>query len=213
MNRPDLESLQCCSCCGLVQRVPPAPSGLKVCCARCASALRIVGRRTASHRLTLALCLSAVVLYPLAIGLPMLRVEKLGHRGESSVLEGTVELLASGQYWVGVVVFLCSIVFPIGKLFSLLLLCSAGRNLSHRHRALTYHCVEWTGRWGMLDVLLVAILVTTLKLRDVVDVSAGPAAFAFAACVVLSLLASASFDPHLLWQPIERARHAGPEAS
>jgi uncharacterized paraquat-inducible protein A len=71
--------------------------------------------------------------------------------------------------------------------------------LGRKHRAWTYHLVEWTGRWGMLDVLLVAILVAALKVGDLVEVHAGPAALAFTCCVVLSLLAAACFDPHSLW--------------
>ena len=67
-------------------------------------------------------------------------------------------------------------------------------------RAGTYRLVEWTGRWGMLDVLLVTMLVAVLKLRDLVEVTPGPAAIAFTAMVVLSLLASAAFDPHRLWE-------------
>ena len=72
--------------------------------------------------------------------------------------------------------------------------------MAHHHRALTYRLVEWTGRWGMLDVLLVAILVAALKLGDVMDVTPGPAAAAFAVCVVLSLLATALFDPRSVWE-------------
>jgi len=64
---------------------------------------------------------------------------------------------------------------------------------------MTYRLVEWTGRWGMLDVLLVAILVAVLKLGDLMTVSAGPGLLAFTACVTLSLFAAASFDPHGLW--------------
>ena len=72
--------------------------------------------------------------------------------------------------------------------------------LGDERRALTYHLVEWTGRWGMLDVLLVALLVAVLKLGELVQLSAGPAALAFTGCVLLNLLASASFDPHALWR-------------
>ena len=96
---------------------------------------------------------------------------------------------------VALIVGLCSVVLPLGKLGALLVLSAGGLHLRHHHRALTYHLVEWTGRWGMLDVLLVAVLVAVLKLGDVVEVSAGPAALAFTSCVVLSLLASAFFDP------------------
>ena len=64
----------------------------------------------------------------------------------------------------------------------------------------TYRVVEFTGRWGMLDVLLVTLLIAVVKLGDVVQVAPGPAALAFTAVVVLSLLAAATFDPHALWE-------------
>jgi paraquat-inducible protein A len=91
-------------------------------------------------------------------------------------------------------------VFPISKLLGLLVLTTRALPLATRHRALTYSIIHWTGRWGMLDVLLVAVLVAALKLGNSIEVSAGPAAVAFASCVILSLLAAASFDPYSLWE-------------
>jgi len=64
----------------------------------------------------------------------------------------------------------------------------------------TYRLIEWTGRFGMLDVLLIAIVVAWIKFGELFEVSAGPAALTFASVVLLSLFASASFDPHALWQ-------------
>jgi paraquat-inducible protein A len=130
----------------------------------------------------------------------MLNVEQFGHRNEASILQGVVTLISGGHLVVGVVVLLCSIVLPLGKLVSLLVLSGGGWFMRHEQKAITYHIVEWTGRWGMLDILLVAILVAVLKIGDWVEVTAGPAAFAFTACVVLSLLATASFDPRRLWR-------------
>ena len=78
---------------------------------------------------------------------------------------------------------------------------SAGEMLlPSRQRALTYRLVEFLGRWGMLDVVLIAVLVAAVKLGDLVEVRPGPGLAVFASVVVLSLLASASFDPHGLWE-------------
>jgi paraquat-inducible protein A len=154
-----------------------------------------------SNAWTAAIALAALLLYPFAVGLPILRVEQFGHARGTSILDGVASLLAAGDYFVGVVVLLCSVVFPLGKLIALLVLAGGGLRLHGSHRALTYRVVEWTGRWGMLDVLVVAVLVATLKLGDALQVQAGPAALAFACVVLLSLLASATFDPHSLWEP------------
>ncbi len=192
-------ALLTCPCCGQVQTAPPIPPGKRLCCARCNAGLHGHARRLRSNSRTAAVALAALILYPLAISLPMLRIERFGHRHEASILEGTVTLLSHGQVLVGVVVLLCSIVLPLGKLAGLLVLSAGGLRMRRQHRAWTYHLVEWTGRWGMLDVLLVAVLVAALKVGDLVEVYPGPAALAFTVCVVLSLLATACFDPHSLW--------------
>ena len=192
--------MRTCSYCGLTQTIPEIPRGMRACCARCGTSLRLpVHRQRASSR-TAAVSLAALILYPLAVTLPILRVSKLGHQHETGILEGTARLLADGQLAVGLVVLVCSVLLPLMKLVSLLLLSSGKAFLGRRHRAFTYQVVEWTGRFGMLDVLLVALLVAVLKLGDVVTVSAGPGVLAFAACVLLSLVASALFNPHDLWE-------------
>ena len=97
-------------------------------------------------------------------------------------------------------VIICSVVIPLVKLAGLLAL-SLDQPLLHRaHRARIHRFIEVAGRWGMIDVLLVALLVAALKLGDVVDLTPGPGVTAFTACVGLSLLASACFDPHSIWR-------------
>jgi len=191
--------LAACPCCGLVHRIGAVPANMRAHCSRCQTGLHKRSSSLRCNSRTAALAFAGLLLYPVAISLPMIRVEQFGHHNDASILEGTATLLSSGHILVGVVVLLCSVVLPLGKLLSLLVLSAGGLLMRKEHRALTYQIVEFTGRWGMLDVLLVAILVAVLKLGDMVDVSAGPAALAFTACVILSLLASASFDAHGLW--------------
>lgn len=193
------ETLRACGCCGLLQRVPEVPENAVVRCVRCRTEIPVPGQRAYGNQRTAALALGALVLYPLAITLPILEIEKFGHHQESSIVQGTISLLSGGQWLLGLVVLTCSLVFPLGKLLALLVLSAGGKSLGQEHRAFTYHLVEWTGRWGMLDVLLVAVLVAALKLGDLVEVHAGLGALLFSVTVVLSLLASASFEPHLLW--------------
>jgi paraquat-inducible protein A len=193
-------SIRTCPCCGLAQTLPNIPPRMKAECSRCGTALHRPGASLRSNNRTAAVALAALVLYPIAITQPILQVQSLGHRTESSILDGTVKLLANGQLVVGVIILLCSVVIPLTKLISLLVLSLGGLGLRKHHRAWTYRLIEWTGRWGMLDVLLVAILVAVLKLGDTMVVTPGPAAAAFTMCVVLSLLATACFDPHSLWE-------------
>lgn len=195
-------TIRSCPCCGLAHTVPAIPRGMRACCVRCSTTLHKRSTLVRSNARTAAIATAALILYPIAVGLPMVRVEKFGHHNEASILEGIATLLGSGHFVVGVIVLLCSVVLPLGKLMALLVLSAGGLQLRSRHRALTYRIVEWTGRWGMLDVLLVAILVAAIKIGDLVDVAAGPATLAFTSCVVLSLLATAAFDPHSLWESL-----------
>ena len=128
-----------------------------------------------------------------------MRIERFGHLKQASIWEGSVGLLSHGEFFVGTVVLVCSMVLPLFKLLGLLTLSSGASWLGSRQRSWTYRLIEWTGRWGMLDVLLIAVVVAWVKVGDLVEVRPGPAALAFTVCVLLSLLASASFDPHALW--------------
>jgi len=199
MSAPALP-LAACSCCGLVQQLPVAGARQRVRCLRCHTAFRSPGARQASRRRTAALALAALLLYPVAMTLPIMQVERLGAVHRASILSGGLELFADGQVLVGLIVLLCSVVLPLVKLAGLFVLAGGAVGRRPRLAARTFHLVEWTGRWGMLDVLLVALLVAFLKLGQIVELHAGPAALVFSSCVLLNLLASASFDPHSLWQ-------------
>ena len=135
-------AIRSCPCCGLGQTVPPVPPGMRACCARCGTSLHKRSTILRSNSRTAAIALAALVLYPLAVSLPMIRVERFGHHNEASILEGTATLLASGHVVVGLIVLLCSVILPLGKLLALLLLSAGGLRLRHQHRALTSICGE-----------------------------------------------------------------------
>jgi paraquat-inducible protein A len=203
----DHAALKACHCCGLVQRLPALGSDCAALCARCGTTLWHPARRRSKGR-TFAAALAALILFPLAVGLPIMRFERLGHAHDASVWSGSIGLLARGELFVGGVVLLCSFVIPLAKLLGLLAITGPRSLLGRRHRAATYRAIELAGRWGMLDVLVIAILVAWVKLGDLVQVRPGPAAAAFTLCVVLSLCASAWFDPHALWEEEEPQRAA-----
>jgi paraquat-inducible protein A len=149
--------------------------------------------------LSASLAISALLLYVPATTLPMLRIEQLGHRHEDSLLSGVAALFAQDYWLVGTVVLLFSVILPPLKLAALLVLASAPATSADRLRAALFRAVESLGRWGMLDVMLVAILVAYVKLGDLVSIEAGPGLLAFTLLVLLSLLASMSFNPHMMW--------------
>jgi len=194
------QRLSACHCCGLVQELPPLPAGAQAICPRCEVVISNPAKRARSNARTAGAALAALMLYPLAISMPIMSVERLGHHKESSIWTGAIELLTDGQVFVAIILLTCSIVIPLFKLFGLLAITLGRDLLSRRNRALTYRVIEWTGRWGMLDVLLIAILVTWVKMGDLVEMRPGPAALTFSLVVLLSLLASAWFDPHAVWE-------------
>lgn len=192
-----------CWCCGLVQTVPPLAADRSAYCPRCDT---LVAPRSQAHQsthATAAFAMAALLIYFPAILLPMLKIQKLGHSTEDSLITGVVALMHDGHYFVGMIVLVFSLVVPPLKLAALLMLSLGGNNVHQHHRATTYHFVELLGRWGMLDVMVVAVLVAYVKLGDTVTISPGPGLIAFAFSVVLSLVASMCFPPHALWSEEE----------
>jgi paraquat-inducible protein A len=184
--------------CLLVHELPALPPASVARCVRCDARLaRSLGAGDGNARAWHAAC-AALLLYPFAITLPILRLERLGEARESSVWSGSLGLIADHKLVLGLVVFLCSIVVPLLKLGTLVVFLRWPGLLGGAQRARAWRFLEFSGRWGMLDVLLVSILVAWLELGAWVEVRPGPAAAAFGACVVCSLLASAWLDPHAL---------------
>ncbi|MEM9064446.1 MAG: paraquat-inducible protein A [Planctomycetota bacterium] len=191
--------LRACPTCGRVHRLPVLAPGQVCRCTRCNETIRHASHPRSMSR-TAALALAALILYPVALLLPVMTLERLGHESVASIWGGTIGLLAEGHYVVGLTVLLFSIIAPIVKLGTMFVLCGGNVFLGQSKRAAAYHFVEFIGRWGMLDVLLVAVLVAAVKLGDLVEVHPGPGVIAFLSVVVLSLLSSASFDPHAIWE-------------
>jgi len=152
---------------------------------------------------TIACSLAAVILFPLAIWLPVLRLERFGHVYETGILRGCFDLWGDGHVVLAGVVFLCSLVIPVFKLFGILLVTGRFFPVSRRFRAASFRFIDLIGRWGMLDVFLVAVLVAAVKLGNMLEVHPGSGAMVFTLCVTLSLASSAFFDPHSIWSESE----------
>ena len=192
-------TLRACHCCGLIHRVPRLERSQFATCIRCQATIqRKHGGQLAASR-TAATALGAFILFWPATLLPILEIERLGHHNQSSLLFGTLDLLAHGDWFVGIIVLVFSIIFPFVKIVMLLELSLLGL-LHRRHKALTYRIMEYAGKWSMMDVMLLAFLVMLVKLGDLVEFNFGPAVVAFVLCVAMSMIASMSFDPHAIWE-------------
>jgi paraquat-inducible protein A len=182
-----------CHSCG---RVEPVEA---VYCSRCDASLHL--RKPDSLQRTVAMTIGAVILYFPANLLPVLRVEStLSGTKQSTIISGAVQFWQEGDYPVALIIFVASVMIPVLKVLAIVMLC-LGARFGYWPRALTrlYRITEYIGRWSMVDVFVVAILVGVVQLGSVITINAGEGVFAFAGVVVLTMLASYSFDPRLIW--------------
>lgn len=169
-------------------------------CTRCGAVVH--DRRPNSIVRTWALLITAAILYIPANLLPIMTVNFLGSGMPATIMEGVVELINADMVPVAAVVFVASILVPTFKLVGIaLLLYSVQRHqpLSARQRIMMYRFIEWIGRWSMLDIFVIAILVTLVNFGNLASIEANLGAAAFATVVVLTMLAAVTFDPRLIW--------------
>lgn len=169
-------------------------------CLRCGA--HIHPRRPHSIAKSWALLLTAALLYLPANLLPIMTVRSLGQGQPDTIMSGVITLMQHGMYPIALVVFVASIAVPSLKLIGIgLLLLSVQRHqtLSARQRILMFRFIEWIGRWSMLDIFVIAILVAIVNFGALASVEAGFGALAFAGVVVLTMLAALTFDPRLIW--------------
>jgi paraquat-inducible protein A len=189
-----------CATCGLLQRVPALEPDTAAECARCGFV--VSERKSGSLARTAALSLAALVLYVPANVYPMLSMNLHGAYSESTIWDGCVSLFRSDQWFAATVVFLASIVIPLLKLLGLFFLVATARRgsvIGRRAQAWIHKFILLIGPWALLDVFLLAVLVALVKLEKLATILPGPGLAAFAAVVVLTILASASFDSRLIW--------------
>ena len=196
------ETIVSCETCGLVQTVERLAPGMAAECIRCGSF--VAARRSmASLEVTAALSLAALVLYVPANVYPILKMYMYGAYSENTVWDGVVQLMQHRQWFIAAIVFMASIVIPLVKLAGLLLLVVSARMgwaRQLRSRTALYKLIDVVGPWAMLDVFLLAVLVALVKLGTWTQIIPGPGLVAFTAVVVLTMLASATFDPKQIWQ-------------
>ena len=188
-----------CHTCHLVVGVPEGPiHGLA--CPRCHT--RLHRRKPNSLARTWALLIAAIICYVPANLYPVMEVTTLGRPQADTIVSGVIYLALHGTWPLAVIVFIASVVVPVLKIVSLGWLAYSVQTRSQwrpRDRARLYRVVEAVGRWSMVDVYVVTILVALVHLGSLASVEARVGAFYFGAAVVLTMLAAASFDPRLIW--------------
>jgi paraquat-inducible protein A len=175
-----------------------ANPGAATTCLRCESTLQ----PDPSLQAVWAWLVAGMIVYIPANVYPMLRTSTMGRTQDSTILGGAVELAQAGAWGVALIVFVASIVIPVGKfvVIGYLALSVQYRWPMHgKTRLHLYEIVEFIGRWSMIDVFVVAILSALVQFNLAATVAPGIAAVSFALSVAFTMLAAHSFDPRLIW--------------
>lgn len=191
-----------CPRCGLVSRLVEAARRQR--CPRCHAASS--RRKPASVSRTWALVLTGTILYVPANLYPIMTVISFGRGEPDTILSGVVRLFEAGMWPLALLVFFASITVPVLKLAGLsFLLVSVQRRWRWRprQRTLLYRVIDAVGRWSMIDIFMISILVALVKLGSIATVEPGVGATAFAAVVVVTMFAATAFDPRLIWDAME----------
>jgi len=174
-------------------------------CARCGAALHF--RKPDSLARAWALLIAATIMYVPANVLPVTETSALTGVQRDTILSGVIYLWVSGSWPVAALIFFASIMVPLAKIIALMLLLvttQLGSTWRVRDRARLYRLVELVGRWSMVDIYVIGLLVTLVQLGGLANIVAGPGAVAFGAVVVLSMFAAEAFDPRLIWDAVEK---------
>ncbi|HTD02257.1 paraquat-inducible protein A [Undibacterium sp.] len=173
-------------------------------CPCCSAALHL--HEQGSLAKSAAYLIAAAILYVPANLLPVMHTETIFGAQDDTIMSGVVVLLESGSWPLALLVFFASIMVPLLKLFSitlLLLTCWKKSRSNPLPRTQLFRIVEAVGRWSMLDVYVVTVLVALVQFQSLASVSPGGGALAFASVVVLTMLSAQSFDSRLIWAAIE----------
>lgn len=191
------QGLTGCPTCGLLNDLDSHGHGL---CRRCREPLH--GRMTHSLQRTWALLFASVIMLLPANLYPIMTTTLLGQSQPATILGGVVQLWHKGSWPIALIIFFASVVVPVGKIIALSWLCLIVRRseeLKANVRTRLYRITEFIGRWSMVDLFVVAIMVALIRAGNIMSIAPGPAAIAFGAVVVLTMLAAMSFDPRLIW--------------
>lgn len=198
------DELSGCHSCGHV--VPQADAHRHgSACPRCAASLH--HRKPNSLTRAWALLFAAMIFYIPANIYPIMTVISFGTGAPDTIMSGVIHLVEFGQWPIALLVFFASVFVPMLKILILILLLASVQFRSSwrpRERTVAYRITELIGRWSMIDIFMISILVALVKLDAIATIEAGPGAVAFGAVVILTMLSAMAFDPRLIWDHVEK---------
>jgi len=170
---------------------------------RVQNSLSLTAKREMSVQKTWALLITSLVFYIPANILPIMNTRFLGQDEPSTILGGVILLWKMGSYPIAAIIFIASVAVPVAKM---LVLAWLNYSVQHQHRHFSkervtlYRLAEFVGRWSMVDVYVVIILVSLIQLGNTMSIYPGGAALAFSGVVITTMLAAMSFEPQFIWQ-------------
>ncbi len=169
-------------------------------CTRCNHLVR--RRIKDSLQVSLALVISAMLLYIPAMVYPMMEITKFGSTIDSTILEGITSFIEYENYFIATVVFVASIVIPIVKLVGLLVIFISLKihiKMNRKTKIYIFKFIDSIGKWSMIDIFVVAILASIVQLDEIFNIKADIAATSFALVVILTMIAAYRFDTRIIW--------------
>lgn len=193
-----------CHICSLLIRRPSTFGREQIRCPRCGA--RLHKRKSNSIARTWALVIAALIFYIPANLLPVTLTTYLGSSQSDTIMSGVLYFIQTGSWGIALIIFVASIVVPIAKLVVLIALLLSVQLRSQwrpEDRTWLYRMTELVGRWSMLDVFVVTVLVALVRLGYLTTIEAGVGIVYFAAVVVITMAAAMTFDPRLIWDALE----------
>ena len=200
-------SLMSCHACHQLSRIPAGFTNGDAICPRCEAHIHL--RKPNSISRTWALLIAAYILYIPANLLPVMTVISFGKGNPDTILSGVKELIHAGMWPIALLVFFASIMVPVTKLLALTYLLLSVQLKSKwrpQERTVLYRITEVVGRWSMIDIFMISILIALVKLEAVATIEPGMGAISFAAVVIITMFAAMGFDPRLIWDKMEEKR-------
>jgi len=187
-----------CHICG--QLCPDENRTDKFSCQRCGA--RLHERKRDSISRTWALILAAAIFYIPANVFPITNIISFGDYTTDTILSGVIYFIKTGMWPLALIIFTASIFVPLLKLIILsFLLISVQLKTTWRQKDRTriYRITEAIGRWSMVDIFAITVLIALVNMGAIATVRVEPAALFFAAVVVITIFAAMAFDPRLIW--------------
>lgn len=169
-------------------------------CTRCHSKTYL--RNPHSVQKAAAWLLTSLLCYIPANVLPVMYTTSLGDKTPATLISGVITLYNSGSLPIALIIFFASVIVPLTKALILCFLCYKVTQPANRHTqgyTRIYQLTEFIGKWSMIDVFVVAILVALVQLGSLMSVTPGLGIAFFTVMVLCQMMAAHAFDPRLLW--------------